>query len=256
MSAAVMAPLALGCIWFGGAAFAGLLALVAAGLAAEWLGLCHQRTPAAIALFAVPPLTVLVTVSAGATLALVLLAIATIAGTILAGGISLTRPLAFGIPYLGLGAVALAWLRQPPGSGGANVIVLLLIIWASDIGAYVTGRAMGGPRLAPAISPGKTWSGAIGGLAAAAMTGLVASAILGTGPISGRPVAFAMLIGVSGQVGDLFESQLKRHFGVKDSGNIIPGHGGLLDRLDAVLTAAPVAALLALILGRGVVIWE
>jgi phosphatidate cytidylyltransferase len=110
--------------------------------------------------------------------------------------------------------------------------------------------------LAPAISPGKTWSGAVGGLAAAAAAGLAASAILGHGPISWRPVAFAVLIGVVSQAGDLFESQLKRHFGVKDSGTMIPGHGGLLDRLDAVLTAAPATALLALVLGRGVVLWE
>jgi phosphatidate cytidylyltransferase len=141
-------------------------------------------------------------------------------------------------------------------SGGANVIVLLLIVWASDIGAYMVGRAVGGPRLAPAISPGKTWSGAVGGLAGSAAIGLAAAAILGNGPISWRPAAFAILIGIVSQAGDLFESLLKRHFGVKDSGHLIPGHGGLLDRLDAVLTAAPTAALLALMLGRGVVLWE
>ena len=169
------------------------------------------------------------------------------AGVALAGGISRARPLAFGVPYLGLAAVALVWLRQPPMSGGANVIVLLLIVWASDIGAYMTGRAIGGPLLAPSISPGKTWSGAIGGLAAAGSTGLAASLVLGSGPISWRPAGFALLIGVISQIGDLFESRLKRHFGVKDSGTTIPGHGGLLDRLDAVLTAAPTAALLALI---------
>jgi phosphatidate cytidylyltransferase len=192
----------------------------------------------------------------GATSALGLLAVATITAIALDRGVSPARPLAFGIPYLGAGAVALVWLRQPAASGGANVIVLLLIVWASDIGAYAAGRAIGGPRLAPQISPGKTWSGAVGGLVAAAATGLIASAMLGAGPVSWRPAGFALLIGLVGQVGDLFESQLKRHFGVKDSGHIIPGHGGLLDRLDAVLTAAPAAALLALVLGRGVVLWE
>jgi phosphatidate cytidylyltransferase len=256
VSAAVLAPLALGCIWAGGAAFACLLTLIAAGLAYEWLGLCHQRTPAAMALFAALPLSVLVTARGGSISALIVLLAATGGASLLARGLSRARPLAFGIPYLGLGAVALVWLRQPSVSGGANVIVLLLIVWSSDIGAYAAGRAIGGPRLAPRISPGKTWSGAVGGLLAAALTGFVASAILGHGPISGRPVAFALLIGVISQTGDLFESQLKRHFGVKDSGNLIPGHGGLLDRLDAVLTAAPTAALLALILGRGVVLWE
>jgi phosphatidate cytidylyltransferase len=256
LSAVVMAPLALGCIWIGGIAFVALIALIAALLAHEWLGMCRRRTPFALALFAALPLSAMVTAWRGGISALVLLAVATLIAAWLAGGLSRSRPLAFGIPYIGLGAVALIWLRQPPVSGGANVIVLLLIVWASDIGAYMVGRAIGGPRLAPTISPGKTWSGAIGGLAAAAATGLAASAVLGNAPISWRPIGFAVLIGILGQCGDLLESQMKRHFGVKDSGHIIPGHGGLLDRLDAVLTAAPAAALLALIVGPGVVLWE
>ena len=257
LSAAVLAPLALACIWIGGAAFAGLIALIAIGLSYEWLGLCGRRSsfPAAL-LFAALPLSVVLAALTTAAYAIGLLVIATLATMALDRGLSPTRPLAFGIPYLGLGGVALVWLRQPAAHGGVNVIVLLLVVWASDIGAYMAGRAIGGPRLAPAISPGKTWSGALGGLFAAAAVGLAASAILGNGPVSGRPVAFAVLIGVVSQAGDLFESQLKRHVGVKDSGGMIPGHGGLLDRLDAVLTAAPAAALLALILGRGVVLWK
>jgi phosphatidate cytidylyltransferase len=257
LSAAVLAPLALGCVWIGGEAFAGLVALIAVGLSYEWLGLCSQRSsfmPAV--LFTAVPLSVLLTAWGTAAWALILLAIATAVGTAFNRGLSRTRPLAFGIPYLGLGAVALVWMRRQPGSGGANVIVLLLVIWASDIGAYLAGRAIGGPRLAPSISPGKTWSGALGGLAAATFVGFVTSAILGNGAASWRPAAFALLIGIVSQAGDLFESLLKRHFGVKDSGTMIPGHGGLLDRLDAVLTAAPATALLALVLGRGVVVWE
>jgi phosphatidate cytidylyltransferase len=256
LSAAILAPLALACIWLGGAPFAGLLTLTAAGLAYEWLGLCRQLTPRTVALFAAAPLAVLITAWAGPMPALLLITAATAVAIAATAGISPAKPLAFGLPYLSLPAVALVWLRQPPASGAANVMVLLLIVWASDIGAYIAGRAIGGPRLAPVISPGKTRSGAIGGLFAAAATGLAASAILGNGPFSWRPVGFAVLIGVISQIGDLFESQLKRHFGVKDSGTMIPGHGGLLDRLDAVLTAAPAAALLALIVGRGVILWE
>jgi phosphatidate cytidylyltransferase len=256
VSAGVLVPFALGSIWVGGDLFAGVLALIVAGLAYEWLGLCRRRSASTVALFATLPLAVLVAGRGATPIAFGLLAAATVAGIALAGGISRARPLAFGVPYLGVSGVALVWLRQPPVSGGANVIVLLLIVWASDIGAYVAGRAIGGPRLAPAISPGKTWAGAIGGLIAAAVTGVAAAAILGSGPITWRPAGFAMLIGVVSQIGDLFESRLKRHFGVKDSGNLIPGHGGLLDRVDAVLAAAPAAALLALILGRGVILWE
>src|SRR3954447_4113503 len=146
LSAAVLAPLALICIWIGGAAFAALLIIIVTGLAYEWLGLCQQRTVAAFVLFAALPLAVLVAAWAGPIPALVLLAVATGSGLVVAGGISPARPLVFGLPYLGLGTVALIWLRQPSVGGGANVIVLLLIVWASDIGAYMVGRTIGGPR--------------------------------------------------------------------------------------------------------------
>ena len=253
LSAAVLAPLALGCIWIGGAAFAGLIALISIGLSFEWLVLCDKRASArTAALFAALPLAVVLTGLGHGGPALGLLAIAAASGAALNRG----RPVAFGIPYLGLAAVALVWLRRQQPGGAANVIVLLLVIWASDIGAYMAGRAIGGWRLAPAISPGKTWSGAVGGVIATAAVGFAASAILGARPASARPVVLAVLIGLIAQAGDLFESHLKRRFGVKDSGSMIPGHGGLLDRLDAVLTAAPVTALLALILGPGVVLWE
>jgi phosphatidate cytidylyltransferase len=159
-----------------------------------------------------------------------------------------------GVPYLGLACVALVWLREATGAGRANVITLLLIVWASDIGAYVAGRAVGGPKLAPRISPGKTVSGAIGGLLAAMAVGVFAALHTGINP-PWRSALLAMLVGCIAQAGDLFESALKRRFGVKDSGRLIPGHGGALDRLDALIAAAPFAALLALILGGGVVIW-
>jgi phosphatidate cytidylyltransferase len=257
LSAAVLAPLALGCIWFGGVAFAGLVALIAIGLSYEWLGLCGRRSSLpAVLVFVALPLSVVLIALGGAISALMLLGVATAVASAVGGGLSREKPLAFGIPYLGLAAVALVWLRRPPASGGVNVIVLLLVVWASDIGAYVAGRAIGGPRLAPAISPGKTWSGTAGGLIAAAGVGLAAAAVLGDRPLSWHPVGIALLIGVVSQAGDLFESQLKRWFGVKDSGSMIPGHGGLLDRLDAVLTAAPATALLALVLGPGVVLWK
>jgi phosphatidate cytidylyltransferase len=257
LSAAVLVPLALGCIWSGGLAFAVLVAVITAGMAFEWVQLCERRVPLLSGVvFASLPVAVILTSLGYTAGALLLLVAATIASSAHAGGASRTKPLAFGIPYLGLAAVALVWLRQVPQSGRADVIVLLLLVWASDIGAYLLGRAIGGPKLAPAISPGKTWSGAVGGLGAAVAVGFIAAATwsVGTSPL--RAVCFAALISVVSQAGDLFESQLKRDFSVKDSGWLIPGHGGLLDRLDALLFAAPVAALLALMLGRGVVIWQ
>ncbi len=130
-------------------------------------------------------------------------------------------------------------------------------MWASDIGAYVAGRAIGGPRLAPRISPGKTVSGALGGLLAAVLVGIVAALSLAASHPAAlwRAGLLAGLLGVVAQAGDLGESYVKRHFGVKDSGRLIPGHGGLLDRLDALLAVALAASLLALIEGRGVVLW-
>jgi phosphatidate cytidylyltransferase len=257
LSAAVLAPPALGCIWTGGPVFAELVALVAIGLSYEWLGLCRQRgSPAAWLVFAAVPLAAILTQWDSATHAMLLLTVATLAGAALTRGISPARPLAFGVPYLGAGTMALVWLRQPVATGCANVIVLLFLVWASDIGAYIAGRAIGGARLAPAISPGKTWSGSAGGLLAAALAGFAAALFLGNGAPVWRPVTFAVLLGCISQAGDLFESLLKRHFGVKDSGTMIPGHGGLLDRLDALLAAAPGAALLALALGPGVGLWE
>ena len=255
LSALVLIPLTLLAIWLGGFIFAAGVAVIVIGLAAEWLDLCGMRGKGyAMLPFAALPVAVLVTAWGLPAVALVLLFVATI-GAGFAGGISMKRPLGFGISYLGLGAVALVWLRQSPQAGLANVLILLLIVWANDIGAYAAGRAIGGPKLAPSISPGKTWSGAAGGFLSAALVGLAACLILG-GNHPRRVVAIALLIGLTAQLGDLFESFLKRHFGVKDSGSLIPGHGGLLDRLDAVLAAAPVGALLALVVGRGVTLWE
>jgi phosphatidate cytidylyltransferase len=257
LSAAVLVPLVLGCIWSGGSVFAVLVVLVAVGLSREWLALCgRHHSPAAWVIFASVPLAVILTEWDTAAHAIILLIVATLAGVAVTRGTSPARPLAFGVPYLGLGAIALVWLRQPVETGCANVIVLLFIVWASDIGAYMSGRALGGPRLAPAISPGKTWSGSVGGLIASALIGVAAALLLGNGAPLWRSVSFAVLIGCISQAGDLFESLMKRHFGVKDSGAMIPGHGGLLDRLDALLAAAPAAALLALVLGPGVGLWE
>jgi phosphatidate cytidylyltransferase len=257
LSAAVLAPVALVCIWIGGTAFAGLIGLITMGLAYEWITLCHDRaSPTRMLIFAALPAAVACVATGAPYGALAAILIATLAATVIERGVSAAKPLAFGVPYLGLGAIAIVWLRQAPGSGRTNVIVLLLLVWASDIGAYLVGRVIGGPRLAPKISPGKTVSGAVGGLAAVVGVGWLAALSVGGSAVTWRAMVFAALIGCVSQAGDLFESLLKRHFRVKDSGRLIPGHGGLLDRLDALLAAAPVAALLALLLGRGVVIWQ
>lgn len=161
--------------------------------------------------------------------------------------------LSAGLVVAALAAVALIWLRVGSADGLAVILFLLAVVWCSDIGAYLAGRLFGGKRLAPAISPGKTWSGAAGGLLAAVAGGLLLS------PAAGgwlRTAVSAGLLGVVSQAGDLSESALKRHFGVKDSGRLIPGHGGVLDRLDGLIAVALVAAAWIVWTGRGDALWR
>ncbi len=159
------------------------------------------------------------------------------------------RFLLAGLAYAALPGAALLWLRNRPDVGLDDVLFLLLVVWLTDIGAYAVGRLIGGRKLAPTISPGKTVSGAIGGL----VIGCLAGMIFAGGPLGLLPAAALSLVS---QAGDLAESALKRHLGVKDSGNTIPGHGGLFDRLDGILAAAPLAALLAWLAQGGLPLWR
>lgn len=161
-----------------------------------------------------------------------------------------------GIAGIILWACLLGWLRADPAAGRANVIGLVLVVWASDIGAYLAGRLIGGPKLAPLISPGKTWAGAAGGVIASVLVSIIAASILIEKPDFMPALLIGACLSVCGQAGDLAESVAKRRSGVKDSGRLVPGHGGLLDRLDAMMAAVPAAALLSFLLGRGVILWR
>ena len=151
-------------------------------------------------------------------------------------------------------SVAVIWLRELPETGLAIVIWMLATVAATDVGAYLVGRTVGGPKLCPSISPGKTWSGAIGGVCAAGLVALVTATLAQDARLE---VLFPMtvLLSVVGQGGDLMESALKRNFNVKDSGGLIPGHGGVLDRVDAQMAVVPVVALAVLLSGRSVLAW-
>jgi phosphatidate cytidylyltransferase len=154
------------------------------------------------------------------------------------------RPsLALGAVYVGLPILALLLIRQQE-EGIVFTLWALALVWMCDIGAYFGGRAIGGPKLAPAISPNKTWAGLVGGV-------LLASAFAAAMHIFwGLPWRLTLatpVLAVLAQAGDLYESWLKRRAGVKDSGNILPGHGGILDRLDGLVPVAPVAALLVIL---------
>jgi phosphatidate cytidylyltransferase len=151
-------------------------------------------------------------------------------------------------------------LRNDAQYGFLAIAFLFAVVWATDIVAYFVGRAVGGPKLAPRISPKKTWSGAVGGTVAAVGAALTLAIVAGLPnlPAVGLIAAAASALA---QAGDLFESALKRRFGAKDSGHLIPGHGGLMDRLDGFVAAAVFATLIGLIHGgvdepaRGLLVW-
>lgn len=244
LSALVLLPVGLGCLWLGGWAWIGLVGAASLGLALEFLALCGARE-AGVTRLIVPAAAIGAALFAAFGLAWAGLALLA-AASLLVWLVSRRIAPALGVPYVGLTAIALIWLRGGGEAGWGRVLFVLLAVWATDISAYVIGRVIGGPRLAPAISPGKTWSGAAGGLVGALVVGWSVAALHG-----GGSVLLAGLLSVIAQSGDLMESWLKRRYGVKDSGRLIPGHGGLLDRLDGVMTAAPAAALLAMIAGSG-----
>lgn len=251
-SALALAPIVLLVEWAGGWTWAVLVALAAAGMAWEWSRL-FGHTVIRILGLAVLLGVVIATLGAAAELAGV--ALAALGGGFLVAWARGGLGMASGVLCIGFACVALVWLRADGVAGQGNLLFLLLAVWASDIGAYAVGRIVGGPKLAPAISPGKTWSGSAGGLLIAALVGeLAGQAMHPSTP--GIAAGMAALLSVAAQVGDLGESALKRRAGVKDSSRMIPGHGGLLDRLDGVLAAAPVAAALAAWAGRGMLLWQ
>jgi phosphatidate cytidylyltransferase len=151
--------------------------------------------------------------------------------------------LALGLPYIVVPMASLLWLAA--GDGGRHTLFwLFMVVWATDIGGYVAGKLIGGPRLAPRVSPGKTWAGMVGGTFLAVAVGVAIGKTLGSGvgPSVWHFALLALVVSLASQIGDLIESAVKRHFEVKDSGSIIPGHGGLFDRLDGLLAGAVVLA--------------
>ena len=168
--------------------------------------------------------------------------------------------LAAGVAYAAVLLFAPLILRRDPAFGFVAIAFLFAVVWATDIAAYFAGRALGGPKLWPAVSPNKTWSGVLGGTLGGIAAGLVAVKLMGVS-VAPMLVLVAFLLSVAAQAGDLLESAIKRHFGAKDAGSIIPGHGGLMDRLDGFLTAATAAAMVGLLRGglegsaRGLLVW-
>ncbi len=251
VSALVLAPPALAALYLGSPYSDVLVCAVAALVAWEWARMCGGKAielPGAVLILAV------LATSLAAALGLYSVASWVIAAGAAAAALAATRgrsgePVwyAIGVVYLGSAIMAFLWLRADPGSGRAVILWLIAVVWATDIGAYVAGRSIGGLRLAPTISPGKTWAGLAGGAVAAVVAGLAVAMAMDRGGPGGADLApgtiariavVSAALAVVSQVGDLFESHLKRRAGAKDSSNLIPGHGGVLDRIDGLLAAA------------------
>ncbi|MGQ3070377.1 MAG: phosphatidate cytidylyltransferase [Ferrovibrionaceae bacterium] len=251
-SALVMLVVAGICVWAGGLLFDLLVIGVVGVMLLEYNtitapGAARDGTPGKpFALVAAPIALALILAAFGwAVVALLILVVVAVPVSLFLAPMQDRAPFwALLAPlYVGVPAVALIWLSQQE-NGLAWILWLIGVVVATDIGGYAAGRTIGGPKLSPRISPKKTWAGLLGGVVGAGIVGLLCASALDIG--AGSLMLLSAALAVWEQIGDLFESSIKRRFGVKDSGSIIPGHGGVLDRADGLLFVAPVVALIAL----------
>jgi phosphatidate cytidylyltransferase len=258
-AALVLAPVAIVCAYVGGWLWTTLVTLATIGLFVEWLMVtCAERhvgvtVSGIVALALATPFLAVGRVEAALVvlgLGLVAVAVRSPAPRIWVIG---------GYLYAAAAQLAAVVVRLDREAGFSALILVLLVVWATDIGGYFAGRAIGGPKLWPRVSPKKTWAGALGGLAASLV---VAALFAGFGFAKVIPMlVLAAVLSIASQFGDLFESAVKRHFGVKDSSHIIPGHGGLMDRLDGLVAAIALAAIFGVLrggvdgVGRALMVW-
>ncbi|MET0170478.1 MAG: phosphatidate cytidylyltransferase [Aliihoeflea sp.] len=252
VSAVVMIVVALSATWVGGLIFRLLCVAIAAAVFYEWLQMARAKSVAvdrqlsAGLMFAICAVILLIPGGAPTNLAII---VALAAMSMMAAqALSSSRWNGVGLLYAGLAGISLALLRGTGMEGFKTVVFLFVVVWATDILAYFAGKALGGPKLAPAISPGKTWSGACGGTLAALVLGMAIALAMNIQLSLAATVALVLLLSVVSQIGDLFESWLKRRFQVKDSSHIIPGHGGVMDRVDGLVAAGLVLYVVGAIL--------
>jgi phosphatidate cytidylyltransferase len=249
VSGAVLAAIAFALTWAGTWPFALLVAVIALFVSWEW-GRIVRGTSADLAFYvhATGLLLAICLAAAGyAALGVAVLATAAIILIPLVFGHG-ARLSALGVFYSGVPSVALIWLRSSEPYGLAAVLVIFAIVWSSDTAAYAFGRMIGGARLWPSISPNKTWAGLVGALGAGTAAGGIASLFIADAPLV-RLAVVGLALSLVAQGGDLAESALKRLFGIKDASDLIPGHGGFMDRMDSIVAVATASALLALIIG-------
>ncbi|MCB1379793.1 MAG: phosphatidate cytidylyltransferase [Alphaproteobacteria bacterium] len=262
-SAAVMIPAVIADVWVGGIWFHLFVALLAVLMANEWVNICHDQDQPQLAFHAGAAM-------AGALLPLnvgiggSLIAIAVL--WLLSGGLAYFRKpdgalwRYLGVPYVSLPAIALVLIRNDAAFGIQAIVWLMVTVWSADSLAYFAGRIIGGPKLAPVLSPKKTWAGLGGAMAGSALASAVFAFVVGLSGLAFL-IVIAAALAVVEQAGDLFKSAMKRHYGVKDSGRLIPGHGGVIDRVDGLVAVASVAALIGLLRGGmnatgvGILIW-
>jgi phosphatidate cytidylyltransferase len=259
LAALVLAPVAIAIAYAGGVLWTALATLAAIGLYVEWLAIVGAVQQSRVVIPGVAALA-----ASGLSLASDRIEAAVV---VLAAGLAAVALLtpqrrlwtAAGFFYAAAAQAASVLVRHDQSYGFIALMLVLLVVWASDIGGYFAGRGIGGPKLWPRVSPNKTWAGAVGGFAASLVVaaGFGAAGFGKTGPL----LLLSAALSIASQLGDLFESAVKRRFGVKDSGNLIPGHGGLLDRLDGLVAALVLAAIFGLWrsgvdgVGRGLVVW-
>jgi phosphatidate cytidylyltransferase len=247
VSALVLAPLAIAAVLIGGRPFVLFWSVAAIGVYWEWSAEI-VRAPRSAQTTGAAVLAAAGALAAAGYPGAAVLVIAAGAGALAALAKENRLWCAAGVLYAGVVLAGPVLLRGDPQFGAIALLYLFAVVWATDIVAFFGGRLIGGPKLAPGISPKKTWSGAVAGaLGAVVAGGAVAAAASLTNLLAA--IGLALLLSAVAQAGDLGESAVKRHFGVKDSSRIIPGHGGLMDRLDGFLAAAGAAALLGVARG-------
>jgi phosphatidate cytidylyltransferase len=269
-SSLVLAPLAVATAYFGGWPFALFWCAAAIGVFWEWSALVADKNRRPIVMVGAAALALASGLAASGHAVGIFGILGAIAAILVAAlGLGAIAPLgpphhrgwlAGGVPYAGAIGIAPVVLRSDSENGFVAMVFLFAIVWATDIAAFFLGRLIGGPRLLPRVSPKKTWSGAIGGLAAAVLAAVAVAKAAGLSGFIWLALVAAIL-SCAAQAGDLFESLVKRRFGAKDSSHLIPGHGGLMDRLDGFIFAAAIAALVGLLRGgvaapaRSLLVW-
>ncbi len=261
VSSLVLAPMAIGTAYFGGVAFLVFWSAAALVVLWEWdtLVCAHDKYPVVIldvvALVGGALLLAFESPGTAATLIVLgMLGVATLASKV--------RRLwcAAGLGYAAALQLAPVLLRLDAAWGFAAMMFLFVIVWGTDIAGYFAGRAVGGAKLMPRVSPSKTWAGALGGLAVGIIGGVLVAQVAGVTNLAAVAVV-AFALSVAAQAGDLLESAVKRQFNTKDASRLLPGHGGLMDRLDGFLVAAIVAVVIGLARGgfsapaRGLMVW-